>query len=83
MWGELMDDNDRKSDRRRSEDSPYEGLERREGNRRSTYRVPAAQPTPGSLSDIDLVRAYQRSNGRGSSISEQLLAEIERRGLDL
>ena len=77
-----MENEPQESDRLQSKKSSYDEFERRIGERRSAFRIPPAQPTPGSLSDIDLVRAYQRSNGRGSSINEQLLAEIERRNLD-
>jgi hypothetical protein len=40
--------------------------------------------TPADMTDQDLLAAYQRTNGEpGSAEADALLAEIERRNLDI
>ncbi len=41
-------------------------------------------PKPSEMTDADLLRAYQQTTGRGNDmVANALLAEIERRNLDI
>ena len=76
-------DDRRASDRRTVSAAPYAGPERRIGDRRLPDSPPGALPDLSSLSDLDLMRAYQRSGGLPSdTYLDALVAEIERRELD-
>ena len=68
-----QDDDRRASDRRQAADPAYPGGERRKGERR--------QPV-GDMADAALCAAYQQTDGAGPR-AHVLIAEIERRGLDV
>ncbi len=68
-----QDDDRRASDRRQTDDPDFAAAERRAGERR--------QPL-GELSETALLCAYEQTDRRSVRALE-LLAEIERRGLDL
>ena len=68
-----QNDDRRASDRRQTDDPHFADAERRTGERR--------QPL-GEMSDTALMSAYEQTDGHSVRALE-LLAEIERRGLDL